>query len=373
MMMWWNYGRGLARATAVLCLVGSVGSFGCAKEENPNANQPFFPPAPVGDGDQTLTPTPPTPPTPTGPVTPPTPMGDGDMTGMEGDSGTPVMADKCENLNPMAVDVSALTQPLCDREMCINAHCLPMAAIPDPEQTKRLGTCSDGNLCVPDKLIASGGNFILPTCDSVAGSEGRCISSCVPQVADQADRLEQGTCDEGELCAPCTDPLSGEDTGVCGLSCDPGPADPPLIFQDCCDDGSGSNPLGKCVPADLAGDQVDILPTEDCSTDGFVCAPNIKIEDQSAKFPSCMTKGQDCNSVPEGATQASCFLAPLVGGLDDKPGACVPTCILELMTTGDASDPVKPAELYTQSGCDMGSICAPCTNPSDNTSTGACD
>src|SRR5204863_110328 len=42
-------------------------------------------------------------------------------------------------------------------------------------------------------------------------------------VASQASILTQGTCKAEELCAPCWHPATGNDTGACKLSCDPGP------------------------------------------------------------------------------------------------------------------------------------------------------
>ena len=74
---------------------------------------------------------------------------------------------------------------------------------------------------MPDTLIETGGNFILPTCTSVFGAEGRCLSTCVPQLADTADSLPQDICDENERCTPCFDPLQdgAPPTGACELSC----------------------------------------------------------------------------------------------------------------------------------------------------------
>ena len=99
-----------------------------------------------------------------------------------------------------------------------------------------------GSKCVPDDFIRTGGDYVPPTCSSVAGAEGRCLSKALPEVKSQATLLPRATCDADELCVPCFNPLDRSDTGACHLSCDPGPTNGPTGLPACCDG------RGTCVP-----------------------------------------------------------------------------------------------------------------------------
>jgi hypothetical protein len=89
-------------------------------------------------------------------------------------------------------------------------------------------SCQEPLLCVPTAWILD------PTqppssCRTAQGLEGRCLPSCLPALATRAAALQQGSCQDGELCAPCYDPASGEDTRACHIDPDPGPSEPPPV------------------------------------------------------------------------------------------------------------------------------------------------
>src|SRR6185503_16226939 len=67
---------------------------------------------------------------------------------------------------------------------CSGAHCAPTAIVPSGLQSL-LGACP-GGFCAPDPIIAAAGQFIPNTCTSIAGAEGRCLSTCLPGVAAAA-------------------------------------------------------------------------------------------------------------------------------------------------------------------------------------------
>lgn len=71
------------------------------------------------------------------------------------------------------------------------------------------------NLCVPITLTGSLGKALLTKCKSINGAEGRCTSACVPIVAEQAAILPKDVCTGNDLCAPCFDPRTGDDTLAC--------------------------------------------------------------------------------------------------------------------------------------------------------------
>jgi hypothetical protein len=216
------------------------------------------------------------------------------------------------------------------------ARCVPSALLTD-EQAAMLGDCDNGDKCVPDLLIASGGMFLLETCVSLEGAEGRCLSSCVPEVARQTDRLPKDNCGEHELCAPCFDPITGEATGACSQSCDPGPAEEPFVFAGCCDDGEGAA-LGACVPlAIVPEDQRSLLGADTCSgTD--LCAPK---------------------PIAAGTYEPTACEGP--GGAEAR---CLPSCLPDIAAQADR---------LVRGTCAQGELCAPCYDPLSGDSTGACE
>jgi hypothetical protein len=236
----------------------------------------------------------------------------------------------CPHEGPPIIDPASF--PSCDQ--CGDAACVTKGLVPT-EFHARLNECDAESFCVPNELIETAGNFIPATCESVAGFEGRCLSECLPEVQQQADLLPQSSCSASQKCVPCFDPLTGMETGACGLSCDVGP-DPagPTSLPACC----GGD--GTCIPSELAGDDADSLGEDSCPEDSdLLCAPN-EIIAGTFVADSCTTGG-------------------LIGS--GEPGACLPECL-------GAVDSI----LISQGSCDDGFKCAPCEGPLGG-DTGACD
>jgi hypothetical protein len=147
------------------------------------------------------------------------------------------------------------------------------------------------------------------------------------------------------LCAPCFDPRTGNATGACSISADT-PKEDPYIFPKCCGEDAGAT-LGTCVPQTAVSEALaSFLTQETCPEATMLCAPNVKVANIDAKFPSCTTT-MFCDSDGGG-----CW-----------PGACIPACILP-----------EELRMLPRTTCAEGEICAPCNNPlQDGASTGACD
>ena len=239
----------------------------------------------------------------------------------------------CPHEGEPVIDPSTL--PAC----APGAHCLSNALVP-ADMAAQLADCPDGqSKCVPDEFIASGGNFIPPTCESVAGAEGRCLSTALPDVAAQAELLPQSTCTADHLCVPCFSPLDGTETGACRLSCDPGPSEGPTQLPACCEG------RGTCVPASAAGDNADRLGEDTCPEDqGLLCAPNVFLQD--------------------GYQPATCEtgLIQTLFGEEFAEGRCLPECLPDVDNI-----------LIGQDDCEDGMKCAPCLNPLTGEPSGACD
>ncbi|HEX2676367.1 MAG TPA: hypothetical protein VHM19_06995, partial [Polyangiales bacterium] len=218
--------------------------------------------------------------------------------------------------------------------MCTHARCLLTGLVPKDMQTQ-LADCPDGvSKCVPDPYVQYMGVVLLPSCKSLSGLEGRCVSVCVPSVAAQADRLPRDVCKDDERCAPCYDPITGEDTGSCHVGCDPGPVDPPKKFARCCHD------LGACVPSDdVPVEQRSLLGKESCAQKDELCAP-------------------DTFTAPAGFVPASCK------SIDGAEGRCIPDCIPSVESQ---------AKQLPRSSCGEHELCAPCYDPVTAKSTGACN
>jgi hypothetical protein len=158
--------------------------------------------------------------------------------------------------------------------------------------------------------------------------EGRCLPNCFVQDSPIVARLTMSTCQQGETCAPCFNPLTGESTGNCELLGDAPIAAAPSGFVEC---GDG---LGYCVPAFAAGMSASQLTQLTCNS-GELCAPKLKVADPNACFEHC-----------DGG---------IVG-----PGACVPMFLANTLSA-----------LLSMSTCAESQVCAPCEL--FNSRSGVCD
>ncbi len=253
----------------------------------------------------------------------------------------------CPWTGPPVIDPTVF--PAC-APACGGAHCVPAERIPT-ELQPMLAAC-EGGFCAPDDLVAAGGQAVPASCRSIAGVEGRCLSMCLPDVAERIGFLPRDTCDAGELCAPCFDPTSSDPdapTGACSLACDE-PAEPPKqldcpwtgppiveasLFPQCSPACGGS----RCVPASMIPeDQQDLL----AACEGGFCAPEELIEAAGNFVP------KSCRSVA------------------GAEGRCLTTCLPPV---------AEQADVLPRDNCDVNERCVPCFDPtsSDPTAaTGAC-
>ncbi|MBS2015073.1 MAG: hypothetical protein JST00_19435 [Deltaproteobacteria bacterium] len=246
-------------------------------------------------------------------------------------SGEPAADAACPYAGPPIVDVSGMAA-------CRGAgRCVPGSAVPKDQQAM-LAPC-DGGFCVAEDLVAYAGKKLLTSCKSIAGGEGRCMSRVFPGIDEQKDRLPQDACKESERCAPCFDPATGADTGVCKLiSCD-APKQPAKTFGACCSQSGKAN--GKCVPKTLMTPaEAEQLDRRECTSDQEVCAP---------------AENFDPKHVPQKCRGS----VALLGAYD---GVCISTCVPRDFL----------AQIGTSQGnCDALHFCAPCKNPLTGQPTGA--
>lgn len=196
------------------------------------------------------------------------------------------------------------------------------------------GDCARDALCTPDVWL-SNPDYVPATCRIAGDREGRCLSSCLPDVARQADALQRRSCEEGDLCVPCYDPTSGKDTGACRAG-DDRPADPPRTFASCC------GGRARCIPKDVleSVDPADLahLDGAECSESDALCVPNAWLEDSRAKPQGCRAPG-------------------------DLEGRCLLGCLPDVAARGDG---------LMQQDCDDSELCVPCFDPRTGEESGAC-
>jgi hypothetical protein len=206
-------------------------------------------------------------------------------------------------------------------------RCTPRVWVPEAQQPlfDRGGCDSDFDaLCVaPDEALTDA-SFVPESCtDTRTRAEGRCLPSCLPQVAERASVLTRAQCATEHLCVPCFDPISGDSTGACNTGNDR-PQEPKVAFATCC--GNGSDASGLCVPSSLLPSDLPALPRQTCDGSDSVCAPRRLVEDPNGSLDSCTTAI---------ATR----------------GVCIQACYLDSTTQ----------VALTRGNCSLGWLCAPCS------------
>jgi hypothetical protein len=212
--------------------------------------------------------------------------------------------------------------------------CVPSSLVP-ADDVSRLGkdSCTEAALCVPSALAADVNAAPLGCHVASTGAEGRCLPACLPDVAARASELSQESCPSAHLCTPCFDPRDGKSTGACTLGGDSGPKEPPVVFGNCCGD------LGRCVPDALVrtNDRAKLVP-DSCPANNL-CAPAWLARDTRSAPDRCVVA----------ATKAE--------------GRCLAQCLPDI---------AKRADQLRQDGCGMGMLCAPCFDPTNGSTSGAC-
>lgn len=236
------------------------------------------------------------------------------------------------------------------------ARCVPKDKVP-ASVAGQLETCTQGGagVCVPDPLVRSGGKA-PPTCTSPFG-EGRCMSTCVPEVAKNADLLNRGegdVCAEDERCTPCLNPLkNNEPTGVCEI----GKATP----ATCDAKSSPGGPPAPAVKCPYEGPPVVDVSTFPACGDGARCVPSSLVPAQSAAMLETCATGL---CAPEKSIAAGGqYLPKTCKALAGAEGRCLNVNIPQV----DA----QKAQL-SRDVCDPSELCTPCFNPIDGKETGAC-
>jgi hypothetical protein len=93
-------------------------------------------------------------------------------------------------------------------------HCYDKAKVPIPDS--QLAACEGDDVCVPDKLLLANGKEAKACKFFMEDKPGRCVSLLVKDIDENKNIMRPDVCDPDERCAPCINPLTGKDTGLCG-------------------------------------------------------------------------------------------------------------------------------------------------------------
>lgn len=242
---------------------------------------------------------------------------------------------------------------------CGGAHCVPTDKVPAVARAS-FAACG-GGLCVPDPLIRSGGAK-PPSCKSLNGAEGVCLSTCVPEVGKHSDALPRSSCAGDERCAPCIDPNTNQPTGACAIGA-PAPADCSSTAAPGATAPSGG-PAPKCPHDGPPVLDPSTLPVCGGPSGGAHCLPTSLVTPPSmtAHLTPCLGNAGYC--VPDKLiVTGGRFIPKTCASTAGTEGRCQ-SVVLPEVNAQMASLPVA--------GCDPNERCVPCTNPLDGTDTGAC-
>jgi hypothetical protein len=238
----------------------------------------------------------------------------------------------CSATDFTAPDLSKLTA-------CGNGagHCFDRDKTPMADQ---LVACSDASkVCVPDNILqANGGKLASCSVQVLGGKPGGCVTaSLYPTIIQQGgSALKQDTCDDGDLCVPCTDPTNNnapsgfcEPTGVHASACGAAAASPdasaPKATEYCCTTDGNSN--GVCIDKSaIPDDQLSKTIRDTCHGANDKCVPKAMVDNNPVT----------CNS-----------------GIAGK-GVCMDKCFSAMMGTAASVGVLK------QDVCGDTEVCVPC-------------
>jgi hypothetical protein len=236
-----------------------------------------------------------------------------------------------------------------------NAHCVPGAEVPASLQSF-VAPCPGGGLCAPDPFIQNGSGYQLPTCQSLGSAEGRCLSVCIPMVAQYISLLPQDSCATDERCVPCISPIDQTPTGVCNVmsTCGSPPPPPP---PPPCDDPATCVYEASCPPV------IDPSTLTSCGADAHCVASALVPANLQSQLASCTDPSQLC--VPDlFITTGGKFLLASCHSLYNAEGRCLST-VIPMVASQEQELP--------QDTCAASERCVPCFNPFDGTATGVCN
>src|SRR5262249_15060459 len=107
--------------------------------------------------------------------------------------------------------------PACTGTKGPKGRCVPSNALGGFSGKFEQAGCKSGEECVPEEVVKDGQKIELKKCTAVLNSEGRGFWALAKDMIQNYDVLKGATkdCPPDLICAPCVNPLTKEETGVC--------------------------------------------------------------------------------------------------------------------------------------------------------------
>lgn len=191
--------------------------------------------------------------------------------------------------------------------------------------TEGLADCPGGDkVCVPNEIIAAGGEKKLKECKSLGGKPGRCLSMASPMMAENKGAIPPDVCDaDTQRCAPCIHPINGSDTHLCD--------DKVGVYENECKGTNGK----KAAQA------------ESCCHGAGVCMLAESIDESQREQ---MTR-QTCPSKKLCAPASQAEGTPVKCELLGADGVCIDVCFADIL---------RGAGKVMRAGCGPTEVCMPC-------------
>ena len=276
---------------------------------------------------------------------------------MTGATEPPEPGDNQESTMCFNVNIDEL-ESCCEEDA---AHCVSSAGIPD-DLDPLLGRCGEDGMgvCLPDSFLTARAGFEVPSCTSVGGLPGACLSVCLAGVEENRNILPQDVCNSNERCIPCVNPIDGQDTGICG------PIDCSLLNEEDPNSNAGEESTAGETNNDMGGSNVEEMAGMQgsgplgappcCDMQGSCLSPNIVPEEALEVLGECQSSnGEQLMCVPNVMIDLSWTPEPCMGYIfifNPYNGVCLPEC-LEI-----------PLEwTFDERPCPENFVCAPCRDP----------
>jgi hypothetical protein len=268
---------------------------------------------------------------------------------------------------PPVQSADASTLPVCTGTKGTKGRCLEASALGATSERFEQASCSAGQACIPDDVIKAGAKLELKKCTGVLDTEGRCFWPLAKEIVANYDTLKAAShdCAEEMICAPCVNPLTKKETGLCKLGGSGGGG------ASCSEatQTSAAAPGGNAGTAATQGTCPQVDPTVDVSSfSAEDCGSNMLCVDTSLVPPAQQEKLTNCSKgkcVPKKSVErGGKYVSKTCRSTGDTEGRC--------LNVGIPSIGQQATKLPAGDGCDADERCAPCFDPRTGNDTGAC-
>jgi hypothetical protein len=241
-------------------------------------------------------------------------------------------------------------------------RCVPGSALGAFKGTFEAADCGGDAECLPEDLVKNGSSVELKKCNAVLDNEGRCFWPLAKDIVGNYDLLKGATkdqCPADMVCAPCTNPLTHEDTHVCSLGSGGSASCAAGATSGAAKPGAAGGG-GTCPQIDPILD-TSSFTAEDCGS-GMLCVDASLVPPDEAKMLKSCAKGKCApkKSVERGGN----YVPKTCRSLGNSEGRCLNVAIPDVAA--------QLSLLPPSTVCDKDEACAPCFDPRTGADSGAC-